>query len=681
MSTRFLKPTIILFALLFIAILWMQKQTLVIQSSYFEKVKLLNQEELFTQELELKVNKLKKNFTINYDQLNMTIRQYFLFHKKIHQGHKNDTAFQALKQLSEERLEEIDYFKRANSITHNSLKFIHFKIIQNIFMENTLHFFPKQKKGYAKILQLLHESTDGSKNIDEKIVVETEQIKSFIFTDKKAQDLQKLFLMHIEVVLKQRSRIRETLHTLNIVNKKTFSIVKQTLIEIEKQETHADNISKQKEWIGFFIILTLLAMMYYFAVKLIKQESEIKKYSKRLEKDVVHTSNALQEKNRIYQRLFNDASDGIALIKNGLYIDCNEAFVKQLRYSKKGDIINNSPSMFSPKLQADGQDSSLKEEQIISKVFQKGSHRFEWIHQRSDGSPLWCDVSLTHIISDEKDLVHCLVRDISKQKSLESKLEDLNKDLQEKVVKETKKNQEQTIHMLHQSRLAQMGEMISMIAHQWRQPLSSISAISGTLSIDVMMDNYNKEFFQEHLEDITRLSQHLSSTIDDFRDFFKNDKIKKTTSLEEIVHTSLAVIGSTLESEEIIVETKMDTDIRFQTYPNEVKQVLLNLLKNAQEAIQEKNNRHGKIWIHGYLKNDVICLSVKDNAQGIPKEIIEKIFDPYFSSKKEKDGTGLGLYMSKMIIKNHCKGDISVKNCDNGACFTLCLPLKEKLDV
>ena len=256
----------------------------------------------------------------------------------------------------------------------------------------------------------------------------------------------------------------------------------------------------------------------------------------------------------------------------------------------------------------------------------------------------------------------------------QDKLSQINSSLEERIAKEVENNRIKDQQMLSQSRLAQMGEMISMIAHQWRQPLASISAISGTLSIDVIMDNYKKEFFQERLESISELSQHLSSTIDDFRGFFKEDKELINISISELFESSLHIIGPTLASKGIIVEAKIKEEISLYTYPNEIRQVILNLIKNSEEAIEENKVHKGKIRVHAYEKENRVYLSIEDNAGGIPKEIIDKVFDPYFTTKSKMDGTGLGLYMSKMIIEEHCGGKLIVQNKDDGACFILTIP-------
>ncbi|MDH4944348.1 CHASE domain-containing protein [Sulfurimonas sp. C5] len=249
----------------------------------------------------------------------------------------------------------------------------------------------------------------------------------------------------------------------------------------------------------------------------------------------------------------------------------------------------------------------------------------------------------------------------------------------QKLKEQTKKTKEQTSYMLHQSRKAQMGEMVSLIAHQWRQPLSSISTITGTLSIDVMMENYNQDFFSEKLNEIDNLAIHLSSTINDFRDFFKDKKQKEKATVQEIIAGTMQIIGSSLESKNIDLIYETEDEVYVHTYVNEIKQVLLNILKNAEDALMEKKGKNLKIWISWELKDNVVKLYIEDNAGGIPNHIIKNIFEPYFSTKGD-EGTGLGLYMSKTIVEEHCQGKLSVKNTLTGARFTISLPYSEDLN-
>ena len=250
-------------------------------------------------------------------------------------------------------------------------------------------------------------------------------------------------------------------------------------------------------------------------------------------------------------------------------------------------------------------------------------------------------------------------------------LEEFNKELQKKVDREVKKNQENQKHLMQQNKLAQMGEMISMIAHQWRQPLAAISSTTNTLLIKSMMGKYDKEFFNERLNNINTYSQHLSSTIDDFRYFFKKTKEKREISLSSICEDSLGIIQTSLKSKGIDIQKNYQCNRKLSTYPNELKQVVLNLLKNAEDVLMEKEIKDKLIKIETLHENSKFIIRISDNAGGIPENIIDKIFEPYYSTKLEKEGTGLGLYMSKTIIEDHCHGKIYAKNNNEGAVFII----------
>ena len=227
--------------------------------------------------------------------------------------------------------------------------------------------------------------------------------------------------------------------------------------------------------------------------------------------------------------------------------------------------------------------------------------------------------------------------------------------------------------MLQQSRLAQMGEMISMIAHQWRQPLSAISATSGNLTLKAKLDMLDNDTAVELGEKISQYAQHLSATIDDFRDFFKPNKEVIEITYTELVQSVLSIIEDSIHTKNIKLKQNLQSEGILSTYPNEIKQVILNLIKNAEDILLEKEIEHPTITIE---TQDNILI-VKDNAGGVPTDIIEKIFDPYFSTKTQKDGTGLGLYMSKTIIEEHCGGSLKVYNDEFGAVFEMKLPVNK----
>ena len=224
--------------------------------------------------------------------------------------------------------------------------------------------------------------------------------------------------------------------------------------------------------------------------------------------------------------------------------------------------------------------------------------------------------------------------------------------------------------LLQQSRLAQMGEMLSMIAHQWRQPLSAISATSASLILKSQLDRLDNKSAEELGKKISDYAQHLSSTIDDFRNFFKPNKESKKTTYKELITSVLNIVETSIKNNNIVLNQKLQNEIQFYTYQNELKQVILNFIKNAEDILKEKKIQNPTIII----ETDGYTLRVKDNAGGVPNKIIDKVFDPYFSTKTQKNGTGLGLYMSKTIIEGHCGGKLSVYNDDEGAVFEIELP-------
>ncbi len=252
-----------------------------------------------------------------------------------------------------------------------------------------------------------------------------------------------------------------------------------------------------------------------------------------------------------------------------------------------------------------------------------------------------------------------------------SELEEINNSLSDKVEEEIQKNREKENKLMQQSRLAQMGEMLSMIAHQWRQPLAAISSTSSALEVKSALGKIDKETVQTSAKNISKYAQHLSETIDDFRNFFKSNKEELESSLNSMLTSVLSIVQTSIEEKNISLILELNTQRRFITYPNELKQVILNLIKNAEDVLLEREIEDAYIKITTYSDGDKEVLEVDDNAGGIPTDILDKIFDPYFSTKLDKNGTGLGLYMSKTIVEDHCGGELSVSNSEDGAVFRI----------
>lgn len=274
----------------------------------------------------------------------------------------------------------------------------------------------------------------------------------------------------------------------------------------------------------------------------------------------------------------------------------------------------------------------------------------------------------------EKESIFQKLKESNRNLELETnKVHELNNNLENRVAQEVEKNRIQDQHMLQQSRLAQMGEMISMIAHQWRQPLNAISTTSIAIGLNADLDNLDKKTTKELSKKISNYVQHLSSTIDDFRNFFKPNKIKTEANYDELIASVLNIVEDSIKDSDIRTIREQKCEETFFTYPNEIKQVILNLVKNAEDVLRDNEIKDPYIKIKTYTENDNFILEVSDNGGGISEEILPNIFDPYFSTKTKKDGTGLGLYMSKTIIEEHCGGSLIVSNDDNGAVFRILL--------
>ncbi|HEY9190589.1 MAG TPA: PAS domain-containing protein [Sulfurovum sp.] len=662
----------------------------------------------------------------------------------------------------------------------------------------------------------------------------------------------------------------------------------------------------------------LLLLILYYRQKLLKKEHD----KLQVAYDKIHSQQIkLKEQKTIYELVFDSVTDGILMLEDGKIIDCNQAILKMLHYEKKEDLLNLTPEELSPIYQPDGRLSSKKFDEMLTAAFNHGVHRFEWIHTKATGEDFWTEITLTPIVKDNKNLLHVVWRDISKQKKLEydnvrlrermelafrasrdgiwdwdiknntyyfsprwkemlgyrddelendletwqalvhpddlkeadkeiqrnlegktdtyehkhrlrhkdghwiwvydrgitqfddignairmigthtdltnemnlsNKLSELNHKLEttiELAISDLKKAQTQAklgswkldlvhdiltwsdetynifeiprtmelitykhfinaihpedkekvetayynslktqkpyevIHrllmpdgrvkyvrencetvfdsngeplistgtiqditteheaveelrrkdkiMFRQSRMAQMGEMINMIAHQWRQPLNAITMTTSALELKMDKDTYDRSFFQSRLGRIANYVQYLSSTIEDFREFFKPEKMKQETNFCHVMDDTLELVRAGIESKNITIIKEYDCTTNMVSYKNELIQVAMNLIKNAEDALMENKIKDPTINIKCYSDADKSVLEIGDNAGGIDRATMEKIFDPYFTTKEEHNGTGLGLYMSKMIVEEHCKGTLSVHNSSEGAVFKI----------
>jgi len=255
-----------------------------------------------------------------------------------------------------------------------------------------------------------------------------------------------------------------------------------------------------------------------------------------------------------------------------------------------------------------------------------------------------------------------------------NELRELNESLSETVASKVAEVHDQQEMLITQSRLAAMGEMLSMIAHQWRQPLSTTTLRISELQIKSMLDDKGSDEKDALLEEVSDTLVYLSDTIDDFQTYFKPDNKMETIAVSFLIEQSRGFVKARSKIYGIEVNISGDRDVEIETYPNELVQVLINVLNNAIDEIVSKKASEKKIDIQIITSETKVLIKIIDSAYGIEERLLERIFEPYFSTKSE-NGTGLGLYMAKMIVQEHMKGRIFAQNsAELGAEFCIELP-------
>jgi PAS domain S-box-containing protein len=256
-------------------------------------------------------------------------------------------------------------------------------------------------------------------------------------------------------------------------------------------------------------------------------------------------------------------------------------------------------------------------------------------------------------------------------KSKHKALKEFNLILERRVREEVDKNREKDFLLIRQSRQAAMGEMIGNIAHQWRQPLTTISLLIQDLAENYSYGGFTREYLDKTIDHAMQVIQFMSRTIDDFRNFFKPDKQKEPFLIAEAIRKTISFTGSGLRDKKIHVDLETDDTLYIVGYPNEYAQVLFSIINNAKDALLEKKVEYPSICIKASSDQGKVLVTVADNAGGIPEDLMDKIFEPYFTTKELGKATGVGLYMAKTIIEKHMGGKLSARNISGGAEFRI----------
>jgi signal transduction histidine kinase len=386
-------------------------------------------------------------------------------------------------------------------------------------------------------------------------------------------------------------------------------------------------------------------------------------------------------KNNLYKNLFLHTLDGVSIIKNDKVIDCNDALVRLFGHDNKKDFLNIHPLKLSPLYQPDGEFSLTKANKMFEVAKEVGSVSFDWVFLAANNDEKWIQISIVKSSNYlAKNIYFMIWRNINQRKQIEEELKNLNTNLENIIETKTKELMEKEHMLFMKSKQAQMGEMISMIAHQWRQPLASIAATV----IDIKMKIYFKklkevavfdenfiEYINTQLNDIESFTQNLTHTIDDFRDFYKPQTQKQSAQIKNTIGKAYNIVKDSLTSSDIVVNMDFSSQKYINYYESEIIHIFLNLFSNTSEYFEEQDTQERFINIVTKDTNDGILVTFEDSGGGICEENLDKIFSPYFTTKGNGIGTGLGLYMSKKILLEHHQGDITVKNSQFGASFTV----------
>ena len=266
------------------------------------------------------------------------------------------------------------------------------------------------------------------------------------------------------------------------------------------------------------------------------------------------------------------------------------------------------------------------------------------------------------------------LRDITRQKQLEEELLHANQTLEERVANEVQKNMEQERMLIHQSRMAAMSEMLGNIAHQWRQPLSSLGILLYNIKDACQFHELDEAYMDKAFEDGNRIIQNMSSTITDFHRFFSADNEISDFPVRDQIEKAIALVESEFQISHISIHLDAPKDLMLSGFPKKFSQAILNLFFNARDAIlNHQPPVSGRVSITATERDGQGCITICDTGEGIPEDILGRIFDPYFSTRGR--GRGIGLYMTKMIIERHMNGSITATKGEGGAEFRISIPL------
>ena len=412
-----------------------------------------------------------------------------------------------------------------------------------------------------------------------------------------------------------------------------------------------DTMSNYELYLTIITLLVLLLeviLIFKPASKQIEQDKEsLKNLNSTLEEKVKEQTKELQKNiDLVSNYVIFSKTD-----KKGIITEASNAFCKISGYAKE-ELIGKPHNI----IRHPDMESHIFEE-AWKTIKQNKIWTGEIKNRKKDGSYYWTSAIIAPEIDvDGNHIGYMAIRhDITSKKDFEQQSEQL----------------------LQSEKMASMGEMIGNIAHQWRQPLSSISTSVSSMQVQKEMGILDDETFEKSCDNVLNNIEYLSKTIDTFRDFIKGEKVYREFTLQNEILQAIAISSAVLKENNIKLIDNIDYDnkIKITMTTGELPQVLINILNNAKDVLKEKKISSPTVEIDLKVKDNKAIITIEDNAGGVPDDIIQKIFEPYFTTKHQSQGTGLGLHMSYQIIHDSLKGNLYVKNSDKGAVFYIELPL------
>jgi PAS domain S-box-containing protein len=419
---------------------------------------------------------------------------------------------------------------------------------------------------------------------------------------------------------------------------------------VKEYETYAGTQLQKMENYEFYIMCLTLIVLFLEVIFIFRPAS------KKLEQNRYYLKKTIEEQTKKLQENIDIVSKHVIFSRTdlrGVITEASEAFCKICEYSPE-ELIGKPHNIVRHK------DMPASAFEDVWNTIKSGKEwRGEVKNAKKNGGYYWVYAIITPEFDEDGNIKsYMAIRyDITAKKDFEN----------------------QTTQLMQAEKLATLGEMIGNIAHQWRQPLSAISSTASSMKMQHELGILDNDDIPEHTQSIMDKASYLSETINTFRDFIKNEKKYKDLVIQDEMKQAINITLAVLKDAEIDFVDNIDYDVPIQTkmVSGELPQVIVNIINNAKDILIEKEIKNSKIIISLIAKDDKAIITIEDNAGGIPESIIDRIFEPYFTTKHQTQGTGLGLHMSYQIITESLGGNLYAQNSDIGAKFYIELPLNQ----